>query len=358
MKRLFLLCCLLVSALTVGLVPALAQDATAAPVEVTDLDGVKTYLLGNATLLAEGAQKLADDAGAYYDLAKAADFDYEAMWKDHEADAVALIQGMKDQWVAISPTYEQIEGIVAGVPLLSEFDVIIDAGASAEEDPENAADFNVTLPDGTLMEKPGNLFGLLEASLWGTRPELTAGIEADVNGDGTIEFGEVIPDASIVKGAADSLASYTADLVTTGESWEPNQTDAFGALVGNIPTVSDFFEAWKESRFVMGDEATRTDFVAISRLSDIKDNVASWQAIYSGLSPAVAGVDADRDQQITEGLDSLQAYVLDLYTQEHEGRQFTPEEADFYGSEAQDRANAITGQVAQAAALLDVTLPE
>jgi hypothetical protein len=37
---------------------------------------------------------------------------------------------------------------------------------------------------------------------------------------------------------------------------------------------------------------------------------------------------------------------------------FTPEEADVFGSEAQDRAQAITGQIAQVAALLSVELPE
>ncbi|MBE2182161.1 MAG: EfeM/EfeO family lipoprotein, partial [Anaerolineae bacterium] len=52
----------------------------------------------------------------------------------------------------------------------------------------------------------------------------------------------------------------------------------------------------------------------------------------------------------------LHAYVADLYSSEQDGRVFTAEEADFYGSEAQDRADNITGQIAQAAALLNIEL--
>ncbi|MBC7810509.1 MAG: EfeM/EfeO family lipoprotein, partial [Burkholderiales bacterium] len=46
------------------------------------------------------------------------------------------------------------------------------------------------------------------------------------------------------------------------------------------------------------------------------------------------------------------------YAEERAGRVFTAEEADIFGSEAQGRAQAITGQIAQVAALLDITLPE
>ncbi len=351
MKRLVLMIALLMLGFVIT--PALAQDQ-----EAGSLDGIKTYLLDKSTGLADGAQILADHATAYYELAKAAEFDYAALWATNAEAVAEVLQQAKNQWITISPVYEQMEGIVAGVPSLSEYDAIIDAGVSGEEDPQNAPDFDVTLPDGTVMSRPGNLFGLLEGSLWGTHPELITDVQADLDGDSTVGFGEVIPDANALKGIADAMATYTSDLLKSADAWEPNETDAFSALVANIPTVSDFFESWKESRFVMGSEATRTDFVVVSRLSDIKDNVSSWQAIYDGISSQIAGIDPERDQQINQDLDSLKDYVLDLYTQEQDGRRFTPEEADFYGSEAQDRAMMITGQISQAAALLNITLPE
>jgi hypothetical protein len=98
--------------------------------------------------------------------------------------------------------------------------------------------------------------------------------------------------------------------------------------------------------------------VVISRLSDIQDILGSLQVIYDGVSPLVESANAEQHEQISQGLTDLKAYVADLYEQELDGRQFTAEEADFYGSEAQDRATAITGQVAQAAALLNIELAE
>ena len=80
-----------------------------------------------------------------------------------------------------------MEGVVAGVPELSEFDVIIDAGADGS-DPENAVPFDVELPDGKVLEQPGNFFFLTETSLFGTNPEFqAAGVEPDLDGDGKVD---------------------------------------------------------------------------------------------------------------------------------------------------------------------------
>ena len=46
-----------------------------------------------------------------------------------------------------NPAYEEMEGVVAGVPSLADYDVIIDAGGDAS-DPENAVPFSIQTPDG------------------------------------------------------------------------------------------------------------------------------------------------------------------------------------------------------------------
>jgi hypothetical protein len=266
---------------------------------------------------------------------------------------VKLIQAAQTDWIEISPVYEQMEGIVAGVPLTSDYDTILDAG-----EPGDMAGYNVTMPDGTVLEQPGNLFGLLETTLWGTDKASIIDLEVDFDGNGAQDFGEVIPDANLLKGYADAMAEQTAALLETAESWEPTPTDVFTALVMNVPTMSDFFNSWKTSRFVMGDQATHEDFAVISRLSDINDNVGSWKVMWNGLTPLVAQNDASRSGQVASGLDDLQAYVDDLFTQEQGGRRFTPEEADLFSSEAQDRATAIVGQIAQIAGELNIQLPQ
>ncbi len=326
--------------------------ATASVASVADLNGVKTYVIEKSTALKDGATLLQQDADAYYDLAKAANFDYAALWKNNQADVVKALTSAQTHWTTISPIYEQMEGIVAGVGVLSDYDAILDAAGPGE------FDYNVTLPDGKVLEKPGNLFGLLEETLWGTEKQDDAAVVADFNGNGKQDFGEVLPDANILKGGADALDDESGKLLESTGAWQPVPADVFGALATNLPTMTDFFESWKTSRFVMGNKATHNDFVVISRLSDINDNVTSWQVMWDGLAPVVTPVDGAHSAQITDGLANLRSYIDDLYAQEKGGRRFTPEEADIYSSEAQDRATAIVGQIAQIAAQLNIALPE
>ncbi len=327
---------------------ALGQETTAEP--VADLSGVHTFLVDKSTALKDGADQLKQDSDAFYQLAQAAGFDYAALWQNQQADVIQTVQAAQADWIVISPLYEQMEGIVAGVPSTAQYDTILDAGAAGE------TGYDLTLPDGTVLPQPGNLFGLLEETLWGTNPNDVIDLSVDFDGSGQQDFGEVMPDANLLKGFADAMAEQSGALLDAATAWEPNQSEVFGALVTNVPTMSDFFNSWKTSRFVMGDQATHEDFAVISRLSDIVDNVGSWQVMWQGLAPAVD--DAARSQQILSGLDDLQAYVADLYAQEQGGKRFTPEEADLFSSEAQDRATAIVGQIAQVAAELNIQLPE
>jgi hypothetical protein len=201
------------------------------------------------------------------------------------------------------------------------------------------------------------LFFILEGSLWGTNPDFAVpNLQADLDGNGQIDLGDSLPDANVLKAATDAFVSYVADLNKDAEAWRPTEAEAFGALVANVPTFSNFIDSWKNSRFVSGDQATEREFVSTSRLSDLTDNVQSWQTIYSGLSPQVKTVDADADAQITKSLQDLHAYVSNLYSQEQSGKRFTPEEADLFSAEGQNRATSIAGQISQVAAQLGITL--
>ena len=70
----------------------------------------------------------------------------------------------------------------------------------------------------------------------------------------------------------------------------------------------------------------------------------------------MANSDSQLDQQIRTDFDTLIAYVNDLYDQEREGVQFSAEEADLFGTEAQDLATALAALVAEAASDLNITL--
>jgi len=318
----------------------------------TDLDAVKVYLTGKVDELNTASADLVEGVEAYYTLAEAVDFDYEALWTDNRVDVIAALTIAKEAWLVASPLYEQVEGIVAGVPSLSEFDVILDAGGAGD------VPFDLVISEERTFTSPGNLFGILEATLWGTVPEYSSGMTADLNLNSEADFGETLPDAEVLNVAGQTFNTYVADLVVSADAWTPTNEDAFTALVVMVPTMSEYFGSWRDSRFVLGEASTQTDFTVISRLSDINDILGGLLVVYDGVQPLITAADSAQADQIRSDLVSLQAYVNDLFAQEQDGRQFTPEEADIFGTEAQDRAQAITGQIAQVAALVGVELAE
>jgi hypothetical protein len=125
-----------------------------------------------------------------------------------------------------------------------------------------------------------------------------------------------------------------------------------------VPTMSEYFGQWKESRFVLGDQATGENFNVVSRLSDIHDILASLQVVYTDVEPVVAAKDATQAQQTASELDGLQGFIEDLWAKEQDGKRFTPDEAEVLGQEAQTRGAAIAGQVSQAASALGISVVE
>src|SRR5215218_1420679 len=160
-----------------------APDDSAAERSTADLGAIKGYLLEHTVRLKRDTAEIRRGAERYYRLAKAAGFDYPRLLRSY-------------------PSYEEMEGIVAGVPQLVDYDVIIDAGGDAS-DPENAVPFNIETPDGRTFKQPGNFNYLIETDAFGTEPTFQAkGVTADLDGDGVVRFGESLPDAGFYVAAA------------------------------------------------------------------------------------------------------------------------------------------------------------
>lgn len=337
-----------------------AVPPTVAPVVASnDLFAIKTYLVGKTSALKNHTAALTDASNAYFALAQGAQFDYAALWQTKRAEVVKTLTDARAAWKLASPTYEQMEGIVAGTPTLAEFDVILDAGASAKESPADAVPFDLKLDDGRVLEKPGNLFGVTESALWGTEAEYTIqNVFADFDGNGNHDLGDALPDAYVLKAGAELLQKYANDLDAAAQAWTPTDSDAFSALVVMVPTMGEYFDSWKNSRFVAGENSTQRDFVAISRLADIQDILGSLQVVYASVKLQIAAVDAAQAQQLEKQLSDLKAFVAQVYAQEQGGKRFTAEEADMLGAETQNRATAIAGEIAQVAEKLNVKLVE
>ena len=354
----------LIAAAALASVLALAAGAGTASASPSAPPGLrlqptKSYLLQHTAKLESFTARFRKVANQYYALANASDFDYATLWQTKRAAVKRLLVRAKALWIEGNPYYERVEGIVAGTPSLAVYDVILDAGSSAQEDPASAVPFDLRLPDGRVLRKPGNLYNLTEGMLWGTLPELTArGVHADLDGDGQREFGEVLPDAAVFKAAADAFVLYGGRLDQAARSWKPTASDAFTAIVVMVPTMSEYFGQWKGSRFVLGNRAKGDAFNVVSRLSDIGDILGGLRVIYAGVHPAIARVDREQAAQTKRELDGLWQFVSTLRKRERSGQRFTPGQADSLGRTAQERATAIAGQVTQAAARLKVKIAQ
>jgi hypothetical protein len=330
----------------------------AAAAKGADLSAIKDYLLSHTERLVADTGKLRADAEAYYALAKGADFDYGRLLADKRTEVAATVKKLQADFAEANPAYEEMEGVVAGVPSLADFDVIIDAGGDAS-DPENAVPFSVKTPAGRTFKQPGNFNYLVETSAFGTEPRFVAkGVEPDLDGDGKVEFGEALPDADFLVAAARDFETSAKELDAAARKWSPNQQDAFTALVVMTPTMSEYFEAWKNSRFIAGDKADEKAFVAASRLQDIADILGGLNLVYDNVEPSIAKVDQQQASQTGTSLQRLQAFAERLREQEAGGKKFTAQDADTLGGEAQDQAEAIAGQVTQAAGQLGIKLED
>jgi len=161
-----------------------AAPETTVAAKGEDLGAIKAYLLEHTEALAASTATLAEQAREYRSLAADAAFDYGALLRSRRADVRESVEAMQAAWREANPRYEEMEAVVAGVPELSEFDVIIDAGAD-QSHPENAVPLDVKLPSGDVLEQPGNFFFLTESSLFGTNRDFQArSVEPDLDGDG------------------------------------------------------------------------------------------------------------------------------------------------------------------------------
>lgn len=340
---------------TASAAPSLTASPGAQP--KANLTPVKSFLLKHTVQLKGFTVDFRAIANRYYAVARASNFDYAKLWAQNRTTVAADLMKARTIWVEGNPLYERVEGIVAGTPSLALYDVIIDAGSSAADDPGSAVPFDLRLPNGRVLRKPGNLYNLTEGMLWGTLPNLVAK-KVDLDGDGRREFGEVLPDANAFKAAADAFVLYAGKLDSASRAWKPTVSDAFTAVVVMVPTMSEYFGQWKVSRFVLGDKAKGEAFNVVSRLSDIGDILNGLRVIYAGIGPVIAKVDPQQSAQTKRDLDALYTYVARLKTQERAGRRFTPQQAELLGREAQERATAIAGQVTQAAARLKVKIAQ
>lgn len=332
-----------------------ASASAADDTEILGLAKVKAFTLEHNQHLIAKADLLEATVSDYHGIIAAHGGDYAAAWAKDGGYLAKRVDDIRKLWIEASNQYEIIEGIVAGIPSIAKYDLILDAGNPGTET-EDVADYDLRLPDGQDLKRPGNLFhGITEPLFWGTDPG-GGKLEADLNGDGKITRGEILFDANLGLGAAQALAFWSKALATDMAAWTPNRDDAFTSVVVMTPTVGDYFGEWKESQFISGGIGA---FVAQSRLADVLWIMGGCQKMYvEAVSPVVAASDADLDARIKAGYTELMALVTETRSREEAGTRFGVEEADALGNEAQDIAERIVAMVLQAAARSGVEIKD
>jgi hypothetical protein len=198
------------------------KKAPAATPEGQDLGAIKTYLLDHTKRLQADVVRLRANAEAYHALASSVDFDTKRLLAEHRAEASRLMKDAKAIYIDSNPAYEEMEGVVAGVPELADYDVIIDAGGDAS-DPATAVPFSIKTEDGRTFKQPGNLFFLVESSLYGTEPKFVARRQGRPRRRRQGRLRRGAPGRALLPRRADGLRASAPELDAAAKKWTPTR---------------------------------------------------------------------------------------------------------------------------------------
>src|ERR1044072_7444917 len=106
-------------------------EETTSEASAAQLEPVKQYLTDHSGELVEQVEVLRENADEYYALAESVDFDYDRLLAERGDEVEQILADSKDAFVTANPAYEEMEGIVAGVPRLAPYHVDIDARSGA-----------------------------------------------------------------------------------------------------------------------------------------------------------------------------------------------------------------------------------
>jgi hypothetical protein len=331
-----------------------AADASKPSREVTGAEGVKKYLVAAVEKMDAAAAGFLKDAEAYKKLVADHGGDPAKALAEARPATLALLEKLREGYKAMdSFGYETVEGIVAGVPSLSDFDVYLDAGVPKAEAAEDkpAAPVKLTLGNGETIDGEGCLFTyLIEPSLWGTAEKYV--VPADLDGDGKIAAHEALPKVEFLSAVAADVRGKVGELLTACRNWKPELDDCLKAIATMTPTLPGYFDDWKESRY--SDEKSGR-FSAVSRVSDMRGIMQSVSVLYQGIETQVEAKDRALGRAIDRRFKDVLAFIDRIDAREKKGKITLPE-IEGLSTQAKEKTDQLAPQIEQAAALLGVKL--
>lgn len=320
------------------------------PADVQGKDGVKAYLLAVVDSITSATRDFKTAATEYDQLVQASG-SAQAAARAHPADVARLIRTLRDAYQRIdSYGYEYIEGIVAGVPSLMHYDVELDSGLPKREaaSPQDQIADLVLHADGLTIDHEGSLNNyLIEPTVYGTHERFTVG-KAPLPGFS----GDVgLPNPKLTLALADYALDAYARLQKDARAWQPTEKDCFHVLYNMTPTLADYFDEWKESKKNGGAPGGR--FVAVSRVSDMRGIMSSVRLTWEGIQSSVKAKDAPLADSVSRGYAQI-IHFIDTIDARDAQKPLNIETIDALGSQAKEKADKLTVQTAQAAALMGI----
>ena len=211
----------------------------------------------------------------------------------------AFVKGAQKGFAAPTRPTRRWRASSPACPSLADYDVIIDAGARQERPGERRRRSRSRRRPAGPSSSPGNFNYLIETVGLRHRAEVRRqGRQARPRRrrQGRVRRGDARRGLLRHRRARLREDRQGARRAPPASGSRPPQ-DAFTALVVMTPTMSEYFEAWKNSRFVAGDKAQEKAFVAASRLQDIADILGGLEPSTAASQPQIASVDAAQATQ-------------------------------------------------------------
>jgi len=172
----------------------------------SNIQGVKDYLLGVEAKMDAATDDFVKQSSEYQKVIESYKGDYAAALKGDREHILKLVKAMRDDYMAAdSFGYERVEGIVAGVDKLADFDVYLDSGVPKDKETKDtpAAATTFTLKNGKVVAGEGCTFTyLIEPTLWGKNKKHI--VSVTVGGDGSQAAKDSLPEADFIAAAGEN----------------------------------------------------------------------------------------------------------------------------------------------------------
>lgn len=292
-----------------------------------DLADVKKYLVSAVEKMKLASAEFVKNAEAY-----------DVAFKKGQ-DLKPLIAKMQDNYKAMdSFGYETVEGIVAGIDSLNPYDIYLDAGVPKSEGPDDVAPVTLDLANGKKIDQEGALFtNIIEPALWGGNPQWLTSTKQGM-----------VPRPEVLLAASKDVDRKIGELLRDAKVLNPTSADLVGAMIVMTPTLSDYFEDWKESRY-SADKSGK--FQAVSRVSDMRGIMSSCAVMYDAIHADLLKKDAALAASVQKGFKDILSFLDTIEAREKKGG-IKPAEIDELAEQAKARTDKLVPQIEQAQAQL------